>query len=133
MKQQVSFITLGVNNLEKMKAFYTEKFGWAPVKDSDGLVLFPMNGCMLALYAADALAEELHTVNNGQGFKPFVLAINLGSEQEVNEVFDQLRQKGVAILREPEKTIWGGYRGYIADIENNYWEFVYNPGAHHFF
>jgi catechol 2,3-dioxygenase-like lactoylglutathione lyase family enzyme len=127
MKQQISFITLGVKDLEKMKRFYIEIFGWTPVKETDSIVFFQMNGFMLALFPAAELAAELQVANDGQGFKPFALAINLDTEQEVNAVFDQYRQKGVNILREPEKTSWGGYRGYIADIENNYWEFVYNP------
>jgi catechol 2,3-dioxygenase-like lactoylglutathione lyase family enzyme len=127
MKQQISFITLGVKDLEKMKRFYTEIFGWTPVKEKDGAVFFKMNGFMLALFPAAELAEEANLANDGQGFKSFSLAINLDSEQEVNDTFGQLRQKGVVILREPEKTAWGGYRGYVADVEDNCWELAYNP------
>jgi hypothetical protein len=30
-------------------------------------------------------------------------------------------------VRTPERVFWGGYRGYIADPEDNYWELAYNP------
>ena len=127
MNQRISFITLGVNDLNAMKQFYIEKFGWTPMKEEEGIVFFQMNGFILGLYPARELAEDANVPNDGHGFKRFTLAINLKSEEEVNEVFVQLKEKGVTVVREPEKVFWGGYRGYIADIENNYWEFAYNP------
>jgi hypothetical protein len=33
----------------------------------------------------------------------------------------------VKILKSPEKVFWGGYRGYISDIEGNAIEIAYNP------
>ena len=65
--------------------------------------------------------------DDGRGFKRFTLAINFKTEQEVDKAFDDLKQKGVKIIKAPEKVFWGGYRGYIADIENNLWEIAYNP------
>ena len=42
-------------------------------------------------------------------------------------MFEDFKNKGVKIIKAPEKVFWGGYRGYVADIENNYWEFAFNP------
>ena len=64
---------------------------------------------------------------NGQGFRQFSLSVNFGSEQEVDAVFNSLQEKGAKVIRKPEKVFWGGYRGYIADIEGNFWELAYNP------
>jgi uncharacterized protein len=127
MKQLINFLTIGVNDLSKMKNFYKDKFGWATLKDSDGIVFFKLNGFILGLFSSDELAEDAGVPQNGQGFKRFTLSINLNSEQEVNEAFNNFRQKGVKIIKEPEKVFWGGYRGYIADVEENYWEIAYNP------
>ncbi len=127
MKQQISFLTIGVNDLDKMKNFYKEKFEWTTIKDSDGIAFFKLNGFILGLFPANELAEDAGVPQDGQGFKRFALAINFNSEEEVNKAFDELRHKGVKIIKEPEKVFWGGYRGYIADIEDNYWEFAYNP------
>ena len=42
-------------------------------------------------------------------------------------MFDDLEKKGVKIIKRPGKVFWGGYSGYIADVEDNYWEIAFNP------
>ncbi|MDI3320492.1 VOC family protein [Pinibacter soli] len=127
MQQRLSFLTIGVNDLEQMKDFYIEKFGWTPMKDSDGIVFFKLNGFILSLFPATELAEDISIPQDGSGFKRITTAMNFSSEKEVDEVFAELEQKGVRIVKPPAKVFWGGYSGYVADIENNYWEFAYNP------
>lgn len=131
MKQSVSFVTIGVHDLLRMKQFYTEVFGWKPAKETSDMVLFPLNGCMLALYPADKLAEEIGVkvvpeTGEKQG-KLMAFAINLDSQEQVEEWFAQCPQKGIKVVRQPGTAEWGGYRGFIADAENNYWEIVWNP------
>ena len=127
MQQRLSFLTIGVNDLEKMKNFYVEKFGWQTMSDNDGIVFFKLNGFVLGLYPADALAEDIGVPQDGSGFKRITTAINFSSEKEVDDVFAELEKKGVRIVKPPAKVFWGGYSGYIADIEDNYWEFAFNP------
>ncbi len=64
---------------------------------------------------------------DGTGFKKFTLAINFKSEKEVDEVFKTLQGQGVKIIKGPQKASWGGYSGYVADIEGNLWEIAFNP------
>lgn len=126
--QRISFITLGVKDLTASKAFYLEKFGWKPQENqSDGIVFFEMNGLILSLFSADDLAEDAGIVNNGSGFKRISLSINCISENEVDEVFAGFRERGVRIVKAPQKVFWGGYSGYAADNEDNFWEFAFNP------
>lgn len=127
MKQRITFFTIGVSDLDAMKNFYKEKFGWKTMKDSDGIVFFKLNGFIFGLYPKDELAEDIGVKSDGKGFKQFSMAINLNSETEVDKLFEDFKTKGVKIIKAPEKVFWGGYRGYVADIENNYWEFAYNP------
>ncbi|MBV4355543.1 VOC family protein [Pinibacter aurantiacus] len=127
MQQRLSFLTIGVNDLEQVKGFYIEKFGWQPMKDSDGIVFFKLNGFILGLYPANELAEDIGVPQDGSGFKRITMAVNFASEKEIDDVFAELEQKGVRIVKRPAKVFWGGYSGYVADIENNYWEFAFNP------
>jgi len=127
MQQRLSFLTIGVNDLELMKNFYVEKFGWQPMKDSDGIVFFKLNGFILGLYSANELAADIGIPQDGSGFTRVTMAINFSSEKEIDDVFAELEQKGVRIVKPPAKVFWGGYSGYVADIENNYWEFAFNP------
>jgi catechol 2,3-dioxygenase-like lactoylglutathione lyase family enzyme len=127
MPPLLSLVTLGVHDLDAMKRFYIEKFGWIPLKDSDGIVFFKLNGLLLGLFPKEELAEDAGVPAEGQGFKGFSLAVCLRSEREVDAMFEELEKKGAPIVKKPEKVFWGGYRGYAADVERNLWEIAYNP------
>ncbi|HEX5169528.1 MAG TPA: VOC family protein [Cyclobacteriaceae bacterium] len=127
MKQLLTFLTIGVNDLDKMKNWYIQKFGWKPMKDESGIVFFKLNGFILALFPADELAKDIGVTPEGRGFKKFTLAINYHSEAEVDEAVASLKKKGVSVVKEPQKVFWGGYHAYIADPEDNYWELAFNP------
>ena len=127
MTQRITFFTIGVSDLEAMKNFYKEKFGWKTMKDENGIVFFKLNGFIFGLYPKQELAEDIGVKDDGKGFKQFSMAINLDSEKAVDKLFEDFKTKGVKIIKAPEKVFWGGYRGYVSDIENNYWEFAFNP------
>lgn len=128
MNPAINFITIGVKNLELMRKFYTETLGWQAEEDEDGIAFFKMNnGIMFALYPQGALAEDVGTTHVSADYKNFTLAINLSSQQAVDDFFQSIMKKKVTIQRMPEKVFWGGYRGYFADPENNFWEVAYNP------
>ena len=127
MEQRLNFVTIGVKDLGEMKTWYIEKFGWTPLKDTGGIVFFKLNGLLLGLFPADELADDIGVPQDGKGFKRFTLAINFNSQEEVDNIFETLRKKEVKIVKEPAKVFWGGYSGYIADPENNYWELAHNP------
>ncbi len=126
--QRVSFITIGVKDLNNMKKFYKETFGWKEVFENEGIIFFQLNGIIFGLFPQQELAEDasVHFLQMND-HKPFSLSINMGSEQEVDKLFEKLNAKKVKIARAPEKVFWGGYRGYIEDPEHNLWEFAYNP------
>lgn len=127
MKQQLHFITLGVNNLNAMKEWYQKKFGWTLMSEMEGIAFFKLNGLIFGLFPVDELAKDVGVKPDGNGFKKFSLAINFNSETEIDAVAADLKKKGVRVIKEPQKVFWGGYHAYIADPENNYWELAYNP------
>lgn len=128
MKQTLTLLILGVHDFAAMKSWYKEKFGWTPYQENENIAFFKLSGgTVLALFPADELAEDIGIPQDGHGFKRITLAINFRSEKEVDEAADEMRKKGVKIVLQPERVFWGGYRGYIADPEDNYWELAYNP------
>jgi catechol 2,3-dioxygenase-like lactoylglutathione lyase family enzyme len=127
MDQRLNFITIGAEDLEKLKQFYIDKFDWTPIKDDSGIVFFKLNGFILSLFPSKELAADAGIEQDGKGFKRFTLSVNYRSEDEVNRVFETLRDRGVTIIKSPQKVFWGGYSGYIMDIEHNLWEIAYNP------
>lgn len=128
MKQRITFITLGVNDLQTSVDFYENKFGWkrSPMSTGD-IVFFELNGFSLSLYPREELAKDATVESAGSGFKGFTIAYNTQSEEEVNTLIKTLREKGVTIVKEPQKVFWGGYSSYIADPDGNLWEIAFNP------
>jgi uncharacterized glyoxalase superfamily protein PhnB len=128
MHQRITLITLGVSDIKTSRDIYEQKFGWKALPNSsDDIVFFQLNGLQLALFPADALAEDAHIKADGSGFKKFSLAINMRSEKEVDDFFSALLSKGVKSLKPPQKVFWGGYSCYVADPDDNLWEIAFNP------
>lgn len=128
MEQRITFFTLGVNDLQVSTGFYETNFGWKrSAMSTENIVFFDLNGIHLSLYNRKALAEDATVDEAGSGFKGFTLAHNVGSEKEVDELIEDLRNKGVKIVKEPQKVFWGGYSSYISDPDGNLWEIAFNP------
>ena len=128
MEQRITFFTLGVHNLQVSTGFYENNFGWKrSAMSTENIVFFDLNGIHLSLYNRKALAEDSTVDEVGSGFKGFTLAHNVGSEKEVDELIEDLRNKGVKIVKEPQKVFWGGYSSYISDPDGNLWEIAFNP------
>jgi uncharacterized glyoxalase superfamily protein PhnB len=128
MEQRMTFLTLGVKNLGESIEFYEDKFGWNRSELSNkAIVFFELNGFHLALYDREALAKDATVNHTGDGFTGFTMAYNTRSEKEVDDLVESLRQKGVRVIKEPQKVFWGGYSSYIADPDGNLWEIAYNP------
>ena len=129
MEQHINFITLGVTDLAASRRFYREVFGWQETADSNENIAFFQTGGALrfALFGQDALAADAQMPSESSGFPRFTLAHNVGSEAEVDALFEEFAAKNVNIVKAPQKVFWGGYSGYIADLDGFLWEIAYNP------
>ena len=128
MNQYLHLVTLGVRDLEMSRKFYTEILGWKPSSASNADVTFlQAGGVVLALFPREKLAEDALISPLGSGFAGISLAHNARSKSEVDEIIRELRDKGVKILKEPQKEFWGGYSSYFADPDDYLWEVAYNP------
>jgi predicted lactoylglutathione lyase len=126
MQPRLSFVTLGVQDLEKSKRFYNDVLGWKPFQDGNGVVMYMLNGMVLSLFPQHELAEDAQINNDGKGAR-FSLAQCLRSTEEVDALFTELKKHGVTITKEPQKVFWGGYSGYFADPDGHLWESAHNP------
>ncbi|MEM1147603.1 MAG: VOC family protein [Pseudomonadota bacterium] len=126
-EHRLSIITLGVRDRAAMTAFYETVIGFKNI-GPDGMAMFDMGGFVLGLWEADKLAKDAgQAAKPTEGFRNIALAYNARSIDEVDEIFDRLKQAGVDITTAPHKAFWGGYSGYFADPEGNAWEVAFNP------
>ncbi len=126
MEQRVSVVTLGVEDLDRARAFY-EALGWAsPSTPEDGVVFFPSGGMVLALWSRTLLAEDSVVTDPG-GWGGVTLAHNVASPAAVDAVLDQAEAAGATIGRRGASTFWGGYSGVFLDPDGHPWEVAHNP------
>lgn len=128
MEQRATIIGLGVNDLQAATNFYKNKFGWKLMDSSnESISFFQLNGILLSLYPREKLAEDAQVDSNGSGFKAFTIAYNTRTKEEVDILFDQFTANNITIVKKPEEVFWGGYSGYISDLDGNLWEIAFNP------
>ncbi|MBL6932698.1 MAG: VOC family protein [Rhodospirillales bacterium] len=130
MEPRLSMITLGVDDLERTKAFYQNVIGWVPEPTPPEIAFFDLGGVVFSLYPHHAMADDMgvHTSKNEMpAYQGFALAYNARSKEEVDAIFARLKEHGASIRKQPEDVFWGGYSGYFADPDGHMWEVAYNP------
>lgn len=127
MDQRISLITLGVEDLDRSRAFY-ERLGWRrSVKAAEGVAFFQMGGMVLSLYPREDLARDMgRPVAAGPG--NIALAYNVRTREEVEAVLAKARAAGATILTAAHEAFWGGVIGHFADPDGFAWEVAWNPG-----
>lgn len=126
MLPYISFITLGVSDLDRSKRFYSDVLGWKPFQDNGGIVMYKLNGMILSLYSQHELMVDAQAKDEGTGSR-FTLAQCLRSPEEVDALFAELKKHNATITKEPQNVFWGGYSGYFADPDGHLWEIAHNP------
>lgn len=126
----LSLITLGVADLGRATEFY-ELLGWERSTASvpGTVTFFQGSTAALALFGREDLAHDAN-VTLGSPANPgaVALAMNVTSEEAVDEFLTVARQAGATITRDAERADWGGYSGYFRDLDGHLWEVAHNPG-----
>ena len=128
MEPRISFVTLGVGDVDRSRAFY-EALGFkaSPASEAGSVAFFDAGGVVLSVFDRKALAEDASITNTKAEFSGVALAHNVGSEAEVDGVLDEAVAAGAKLLKPGQKTFWGGYAGYFSDPDGHLWEIAYNP------
>jgi catechol 2,3-dioxygenase-like lactoylglutathione lyase family enzyme len=136
MEPRVTFITLGVDDLERAVAFYRDGLGLATkgivgTELENGAVAFfnLQPGLKLALWPRRSLAHDCGLSVGPASATEFSLAHNVSSQAEVDELMRQAERAGARIVKAAQPTFYGGYAGYFQDPDGHLWEVAFNPGA----
>ena len=136
MKPHVTFITLGVDDLERAVAFYRDGLGLETkgivgTEFENGAVAFftLQPGLKLALWPRRSLAADCGLPVQPASATEFSLAHNVASQPEVDALLQQAERAGARIVKAAQRTFYGGYAGYFQDPDGHLWEVAYNPDA----
>lgn len=128
---KLTAVTLGVRDLPASARFY-EALGFQRKFRATGneIVFLDGGGVVLALWDLDKLAEDtgLPAQLTPQTFRGATFAWNCATQAEVDAVFTKAMDAGAGLLRQPERTDYGRYRGYFSDPDGHAWEVVLAPG-----
>ena len=144
MKQHITALTIGVDDLERSLAFYRDGLGFKTngimgtefkgdeTHPSGAAVMFELqNGLILALYPRTELAKDAK--------QPIVVGVSKRSptefsighfvqtKEEVDALLKQAKAAGAIVTEEPHDRPWGIYSGYFQDPDGHLWEIVWNP------
>jgi catechol 2,3-dioxygenase-like lactoylglutathione lyase family enzyme len=131
MEPRISFVTLGVADLERSTRFYADGLGLVQLKSPPGVSFFELGKTWLALYPRDLLAADAGVAPGGSGFSGFALAHNVRSAAETDRLLEDAARAGGRVTRSARPTSWGGYAGYFADPDGFLWEVAWNPRFPH--
>ena len=131
MEPRISFVTLGVADLERATCFYEKCLGLPRLKTPPSMAFFELGKTWLALWPRENLAEDAGLPVQGSGFRGFALAHNVRSPAEVDALLSQAAKGGGKVVKPGQRTDWGGYAGYFSDPDGFLWEVAHNPDFPH--
>ena len=124
-------VTLGVADLARAAAFYAALGAERRGRAYEGVAFFQMGGVALSLYPRTALAQDAalpaSSAEAGAAFSGITLACNLPDEAAVTALMGRAEALGARVLKPAQTAFWGGFSGYVADLDGHVWEFAHNP------
>lgn len=122
-------ICLFVNDLETCEAFYREKLRFAVKRVQPGYREFDFHGASVTLWEKPGVFAAIPREALGSDGHHFMLAVRVPTNDEVDEIWAELMDRGVPALAPPETYPWGARAAYFADPEGNIWEvFAWEEG-----
>ena len=131
LSKRLSIVSLYTRDVEGLLKFY-EGLGWTPAVSAEGFAVINLGGAPLAITALDHLAADLGTeaskLEDGGKYGRYLPGILVDTADEVDALFDVVKNAGSRILTNPATQPWGVRNFYYTDPEGNLWEIAYVPG-----
>ena len=131
LSPKLTVVTVGVRSVPASARFY-EALGFKRKfrATGDDIAFFDAGGVVLALWDWKMLADDAAVADEPRtkAFRGTTLAWNCATVEEVDAAFAKAMAVGAGLLRKPDKTEYGGYRGYFSDPDGHCWEVVQAPG-----
>ena len=129
LRANISFITLGVTDLARSRAFYAAMGLKEHPRSNDHVAFFDMSGQLLALFPRAALATDAGVEPGRVDGVTTTLSKNVHEREDIDRLLQRAVDAGGRLLMEPSSPPWGGVRGYFADPDGFTWEIAWNPAT----
>jgi catechol 2,3-dioxygenase-like lactoylglutathione lyase family enzyme len=126
MRQLISLVTLGVDELARSRRFYVDGFGWKPIFETPEIIFYQMNGLVFSTWLRKGLDADTQRSSPVKS-AGFALAHNVESGGQVQPILDHLAKYGGRVLRPASAPPHGGMSGVVADPDEHAWEIAWNP------
>lgn len=128
---RLTVITLGCRDVPAQRRFYRDLGFVESAGSTDEWVVYRLAGVYLCLWGLDNLSAEAapDEPQPAAGWNGVTLAINVGSRDEVDEVYQAAVDAGATPIDPPTDRPYGPRASYVADPEGNRWEIVWAPGT----
>ena len=128
LRANISFLTLGVEDLGRARAFYSAMGLTEHPRSNEQVAFFDLNGQLFALFPRAALAEDVGLpAGNPRHGVATTFSQNVREEVQIDQLLALAESAGATILRPASTPPWGGRRGYFADPDGFVWEIAWNP------
>jgi len=130
MRPRVDFITFATRDLDAVRAFYSDGFGWSPLLDVPGEIVFYQvgHGLTLGLFDVAKFSADLGRTEDAVPISGVTLSHNLDGPDAVRATFDAAIAAGATSLKEPQCAAFGGFHAHVIDPTGIIWEICHNPG-----
>jgi catechol 2,3-dioxygenase-like lactoylglutathione lyase family enzyme len=135
VEARITILTLAVDDLERAVRFYRDGLGFATkgiigTEFENGAVAFfnLQSGLKLALWPRKSLAIDTGLPLQHASATELSIGHNVASDVEVDTVMALAAKAGARIVKEAQKTFYGGYSGYFQDPDGHLWEVAHVPG-----
>lgn len=124
MSLQMTTVMLGVEDVDRAKAFYADGLGCSIEQDHGQFVQLGLGdgSPTLALYPRAAAAGDAGVSPEGSGFPGVSFHYIVDSTDAVDDTIARAVKAGGTIVKEAAKAQWGGYFGYFADPDGHLWK-----------
>jgi catechol 2,3-dioxygenase-like lactoylglutathione lyase family enzyme len=119
----ITDVCMLVADLDRSIAFY-EKLGFRLRRRNPGFADFDAAGTTLALWESQHVAEHVGFPADGASrpIHKVMTAIRVEGPAQVADIYRELLDNGIAVLRPPQVYEWNATCLYFADPDGNTWE-----------
>jgi catechol 2,3-dioxygenase-like lactoylglutathione lyase family enzyme len=126
MKAEISLITIWTDNIEKMKAFYSNVLGFRIKSDLGKYVEFENEGVRFSVCERAIMLDHSKEYEKKASGQSFELAFPCDGPEDVDKSYEKLISMGALSVKEPTDMPWNQRTALFSDPDGNIHEIFAN-------